>query len=250
MARVRVVYETLKDLINKDQKGFVTPSIFNNLAGIAQLNIFNRLFDDMKDAHRNARAAFNPGRDKSLFKRLREDLAFFVKRETLLINTDGVFEKPADLSRVISIRTGETTQDNGEITHTQVEIVYDEEKIERILRSNISSPSESFPVSLVSRDIEVFPSSISEIDLKYYKFPQSVNMATGNYSASSPSIALIEGTSIVDPSNSYDFELPRHYESELVIEIGEMIGVNLRDQLVTTYAQTEQQNNNIQQSFS
>ena len=250
MARVRVVYETLKDLVNKDQKGFVTPSIFNNLAGIAQLNIFNRLFDDVKDAHRNARAAFNPGRDKSLFKRLREDLAFFVKRETFLINTDGVFDKPAALSRVISIRTGETTQDNGEITHTQVEIVYDEEKIERILRSNISSPSESFPVSLVSRDIEVFPSSVSEIDLKYYKFPQSVNMATGNYSASSPSIALIEGTSIVDPNNSFDFELPRHYESELVIEIGEMIGVNLRDQFVTNYAQGEQQNNNIQQSFS
>ena len=75
-------------------------------------------------------------------------------------------------------------------------------------------------------------------------------MATGNYSASSPSIALIEGTSIVDPNNSFDFELPRHYESELVIEIGEMIGVNLRDQFVTNYAQGEQQNNNIQQSFS
>ena len=60
---------------------------------------------------------------------------------------------------------------------------------------------------------------------------------------------MFNGT-IVDPNNSFDFELPRHYESELVIEIGEMMGVNLRDQLVVTYAAGEQASNNIQQSFS
>ena len=83
MASVNVVYKTLKDVVNKDQQGFVTPDVFNSMAGIAQINIFNRLFDDLKDAHRNARAQFDPGRDKSLFKRINEDLSSFAKTEVI-----------------------------------------------------------------------------------------------------------------------------------------------------------------------
>ena len=249
-ARVSTVFQTLKDLLNKDQKGFVTPAIFNSLAGVAQLNLYNRLFDDIKDAHRNARANFNPGRDKSLFKRMKEDLSHFVKRQSLVVNVDGVFEKPADLSRIISIRTGEEVGTDGEVTSIQVELLYDEEKIDRILRSNLSSPSESFPISLISRDIEVFPSSISDIEISYYKIPQSVTAVTQVPNVSSPAVNFMLNGTIVDPNNSFDFELPRHYESELVIEIGEMMGVNLRDQFVVTYAGAEQASNNTQQSFS
>lgn len=252
-ARVSTVFQTLRDLLNKDQKGFVTPAIFNSLAGVAQLNIYNRLFDDLKDAHRNARANFNPGRDKSLFKRMREDLSHFVKKQTLVINTDtGAFDKPSDLSRIIAIYTGGQMTDSGEITRTQVELLYDEEKIQRILRSNLSSPSEAFPVSLISKDIEVFPSGINDIVISYYKIPQSVNPVNGSPSATSPSVNFIGGPSgsIVDPNSSFDFELPKHYESELVVEIGEMMGVNLRDQFVVNYAASEQASNNIQQSFS
>ena len=51
-ASVKVVYETLKDLVNKDQQGFVTVSEFNNFAQLAQLRIFNRLFDTMKEGSR------------------------------------------------------------------------------------------------------------------------------------------------------------------------------------------------------
>jgi len=44
MASVNRVYTALKDLVNKDQKGFVSPAVFNSFAGLAQMNIFNRLF--------------------------------------------------------------------------------------------------------------------------------------------------------------------------------------------------------------
>ena len=104
---------------------------------------------------------------------------------------------------------------------------------------------------MISRDIEVFPSSVSDIELKYYKFPQAVNHL-GQPQATSPSMSVQEfgGVEIPDPQNSFDFELPRHYESQLVIEIGEMIGVNLRDQFVQAFGSNEQQSNNLQQSFS
>ena len=52
MASVERVYKAVKDIANKDQRGFITPSIFNQFAGVAQMNLFNRLFGDISLANR------------------------------------------------------------------------------------------------------------------------------------------------------------------------------------------------------
>jgi hypothetical protein len=249
MASIKVVYDTLLHLVNKDQKGFVTPRVFNEFAGVAQLNIYNRLFDDLKDAHRNQRAGFDPGRDKSLFKRINEDLSTFVRTKTLQ-KVDGVFERPADVSRIISATTFGSIL-LGQSTRTPIEMCYDEDKIDRILRSNISSPTEDFPIALISEDIEVFPTSINRMRLKYYKIPQSL-AADGSPSTNSPTYGAISfgGGQVYSSASSFDFELPNHYVSLLVIEMARLIGVNLRDANVEAYATGEQANYNQQQSFS
>ena len=46
MVSVQSVYETVKNLANKDQKGFVTPEIFNSFAKAAQLKIFHEIFQE------------------------------------------------------------------------------------------------------------------------------------------------------------------------------------------------------------
>ena len=50
----------------------------------------------------------------------------------------------------------------------------------------------------------------------------------------------MSGVETFNAVNSYDFELPDHYLEELVLEIAQMAGINLRDQLVSTLAQGEQ----------
>ena len=50
MASVQAVYNSLKDLTNKEQKGFITPQIFNSLASLAQMNIYNEFFTELVDA--------------------------------------------------------------------------------------------------------------------------------------------------------------------------------------------------------
>ena len=153
-ASISLVHDTLLDLANKDQQGFVSDAEFNNFAQIAQLNVYNRLFDELKDAKRLSRAGFNPMRDKSRIKRIEEDLAYFSKKSTIT-KSSGVFDKPTDLSRIISVSTaGSILLDQS--TKKPVELCYDEEKIERILISTLSSPTEDFPVALVSDSIHVF----------------------------------------------------------------------------------------------
>ena len=82
MASVNRVYTALKDLVNKDQKGFISPAVFNSFAGLAQMNIFNRLFDEHRNAMCFRRAGIDPG--KSLGgQNIDEDLSVFQKKAKL-----------------------------------------------------------------------------------------------------------------------------------------------------------------------
>ena len=240
-ASVNVVYNTLKDLVNKDQQGFVTVDEFNRFAQVAQLRIFNRLFDTLKDGSRLERAGFGQGRDKSKFKQINEDLAIFAKTDKDVDKVGGVFPRPSDFARLISVSTKGGAL-LGRITRTPIQVCYDEEKIERILSSTLNAPTSSYPVALVSGDIEVFPESISKIQIRYYKIPQSF-LPNGSRSSDPPTFNL------TDASAHRDFELPEHYTMDLVMEIASLIGVNLRDIEVSNYAQTESTERKTEQSF-
>jgi len=178
----------------------------------------------------------------SFTKRLEEDLAYFSK-ESSVSQSSGVFEKPEDLARVISMKTSGAYV-FGQSTSTVIDVMYDESKIEYILQSDLSAPSESHPVAIVSEDIEVFPTSIKKIKVKYYKYPEGRNVSTGARTALSPrynATNLGASNEVFDPTTSVDFELPDHYVPHLVVEIGKMIGINLRDQDVFAYTSGEEQ---------
>jgi hypothetical protein len=244
---VNVVYGTLKNLVNKDQLGFVTVDEFNRFAQVAQLRIYNRLFDQLKDGSRLERAGFGQGRDKSKFKQVTEDLAVFAKSSTVP-KASGVFPKPDDMSRIISVATAGDVL-FGQTTRVPVEICYDEEKIERILGSTLNAPSEAFPVALVTGDIEVFPENIRKIKIRYYKIPQSFETDGTTRSSDPPTFGVQPGTENYNASASKDFELPEHYTMDLVQEMASLIGVNLRDQAVIAFAEKEQMDRKTEQSF-
>lgn len=241
MASVFEVYSTLKDLANKDARGMITPSQFNSFAGVAQLNIYNSLFREFQTNKKNSLRQVDGGRDKNRVKQIQEDLSVFSKTATLSAGVSNDFDKPVDLGRIISM----SYLPSGATTSEPIQIIYDEEKLDMILRSTLSVPTEDNPVALVSRDIEVFPNSISEIKLRYYKTPEGVDPLTGNAVATLPKFGYTvssSGQEVYDVTTSVDFELPDHYVPELVLEIAKMMGVNLRDTEVYGYAQGEEVN--------
>ena len=168
-------------------------------------------------------------RDKSRIKRIEEDLAYFSKKITQP-KASGKFAKPDDLARIIGVTTaGSIMLDQS--TNKPIELCYDEEKIERILVSNLSAPTSEFPVALVSEFLHVFPTTVNKIEIRYYKYPESTisgvrNGGLPNYTTD---------------SQRRDFELPEHYTSDLVYEIGKMIGLNLRDTDIVNYTSQEMQ---------
>ena len=175
MASVFEVYSTLKDLANKDARGMITPSQFNSFAGVAQLNIYNSLFREFQTNKKNSLRQVDGGRDKNRVKQIQEDLSVFSKSVSISAGSSNTFEKPVDLSRIISISTNGYWFD-GSTTSQPIHLIYDEEKLEMVLRSTLSAPTEYNPVALVSRDIEVFPnlfliSYIILLNLSLLKLP-------------------------------------------------------------------------------
>lgn len=240
MASVNQVYMALKDLVNKDQRGFVTPATFNNFAQIAQLNIYNQLFTELELAKRARLRNTDPKGHASRIKQIEEDLSRFSKTGTIS-QVDGVFAKPDDLSKIIAATTfGSIIL--GQSTRVNIPLVYDESKIDYILLSDLSRPTDTAPVGLVSNDIEVFPSSIKKIRLTYYKYPEGLVPSTGARTASTPRFGYttVAGKEVYSATNSIDFELPDHYFAELVIEIAKLIGINLRDVDVYNFSKGEE----------
>ena len=166
MASVNEVYSALKNLANKDERGFITPKVFNTFTTIAQNKIFNDLFSEMTKAQNLRARNIDAKTHLSYIKRLEEDLSYFSK-ETSISQSNGVFAKPDDLSRIISAKTSGAYV-FGTSTSTPIDIIYDESKIEYILQSDLSAPSTSHPVAIVSNDIEVFPTTVKKIKLKYF----------------------------------------------------------------------------------
>ena len=62
MASVLNVYNALKNLSNKEQKGFITPNVFNSFAPIAQMNVYNEMFRDFTGAKQQNRASLDSGK--------------------------------------------------------------------------------------------------------------------------------------------------------------------------------------------
>ena len=246
MVSVVQVYNAVKNIANKEQKGFITPAVFNSFAPIAQMSIYNEMFAELISAKRINRQNFDPGRDKSVRKQKLEDLAFYKRRHEEDVS-GGTIDKPSDLSRIISITAGASAASFDDVTPDRVDcdIIYDPEKFDRISGSLLSGPTDAFPIALVStKTIEIVP-DIFPVVINYYAKPTSFDNAgeihDGPPFYSVQQITTPTGDQVDIPnSSSRDFMLPTHYLNEVVAEILKLIGVRLRDNAVSTFSIQEE----------
>ena len=232
MASVLNVYNALKDLSNKEQKGFVTENVFNSFAPIAQMNVYNEMFRDFASAKQQDRAGADSGRYRSPMKVTFEHMSIYVRDEMLIESEGNIYNKPSDLGKIISIRVdGEDIGSSSD--RVMCEIVYDIEKMNAILGSNLSGPTDQFPVALVSKDIEMFPDTVSSVYITYYGLPTSYDYGTTTVSSLAPQIRFLQD--VPEPLASKDFMIPDEYEPELIAEMCMLLGVRLRDMNLLQY---------------
>jgi hypothetical protein len=233
---VSTVYSALKDIANKDQRGFITPDVFNNFAQPAQLALFTKMLDSVRRKRRVRQGQIDGGFSLSALKRIKEDLGTFVKRSAITFSA-GYAERPSDFAYAISAVKGDGTP---------VDISSNEDKTPFLLRSTLGAPTTTAPTLTVTNILNIYPSDTGNVLLTYYKSPSGVTPA-GVRTLNPPSYAyvMINDVEMFDPVNSVDFELPDFYLPYLLIELSRMAGIHLRDRDLMLYTQIQEKENDV-----
>jgi len=234
-------YTALKDLANKDVRGAISPDTFNSFAQPAQMMVFNQMLESVRRKKRVRQGQIDGGFHLSGVKRIKEDLSNFAKDLPLTFSA-GVEDKPDDLAYIIAIEKTDGTP---------IHVLYDENKLRYLTRSTLAAPTEDNPTVLCSNSLQIFPTTITSAILRYYKVPQGID-ASGLRTASLPTYAYTTTNNIetYDPTNTIDFELPEFYLPYLLIEMGRMAGLNLRDRDVMAYSQLAEKDNDLMASVN
>ena len=252
MISVIRVFNAIRDLCNEDQRGFVTPEVFNSFAEIAQEAVYEDMKAEFLVTDRLRKSNADLGGAYSVKRGGLDVMSDYLIEDDFVVGTDDVneerliFDKPKDMDRLLSIavaKPGDTSKQR------YCEIVYDIDKVAPILRSNLSTPTEDYPIAIVTSNIEIIPDSMAGVKISHYRRPTSVFVSGENageidrnsFPRYVPSQAsTITGLVLLDAVNSRNFDLPRDKFQDLVNEIAGMMGVRLRDPMIAGYSAQQQ----------
>lgn len=219
---INKVYRVVLAILNKEQRGYLTPDQFNRLGRQAQLDLFEKSFYDYNRALIKENRIGSSSEYGDIAGNIQEKIDVFAKSATLTFTT-GVAAEPNDLYRTVLITI------NGD---TEVEPVKKTE-LAYLNSSKLTAPTASYPVYYSEgENIKIFPTSISSAKIEYLKTPAD---PIWGYTSSGGAYTYASGSST-------DFELHPSEESALVTKILAYAGVVLKDPTVIQVAAQEEAN--------
>ena len=224
---VNKVYRVVLSILNKEQRGYLTPDQFNRLGRQAQLDLFEKSFYDYNRqlTKRNIQGVNSEYGD--IADNIEEKIDLFAKSATLSLSAIATtVAAPADHYRTIQIVTSDRS--------TEIEKIKKSE-YSYYSSSQLSAPSIEYPVYYFDNNVfNIFPAIISNPIIDYIKVPADPIWAKD------PSITThYEYYS----DGSIDFELHPSDETDLVIKILAYAGVVIKDPAVIQAAAQQEANN-------
>lgn len=224
------VYKTVLYIINKEQRGYLTPEEFNKIATQVQLETFEKYFEDL---NQQLRIPENDTEYANRVKNVDEKLDIFktITSTALTKNVSGYFEQPTAVHKL------------GTVIYKDVKEVQRVQRNEYLLiaKSPLTQPTTQYPVYILEEDkIYVYPSTINnpDIQVSYIKKPTPV---VWDYSTGSLGQYEFKDTTVTG-SDTVNFELHDSEQTEVILNILMYAGVVIRDQqIVAVAAQKVQQ---------
>ena len=235
---VDTVYKTVLSILNKEQRGYMTPDEFNKVATQVQLEIFESYFDDLNQQLRVPQANTEYA-DRQ--KNIDSLLSIFKTAGNCTFSTDH-FAVPTNLHKIGTV------------------IYKDEIEIERVQKdyllyinlSPLTKPTKSFPLYVYENStvgtagtnttnpkIYVWPKDItSDISVSYIRKPNNVIWGYTGFGG----VPWTSGPYIYSPTNSVQFEIDAAEQTNVITKILLYAGVIIRDpEIVQVAAQKSQQ---------
>ena len=238
---VDTVYKTVLLILNKEQRGYMTPDEFNRVATQVQLDVFEQYFDDLNQQLRVPQSDYDYS-DRQMS--IDEKLSPF-KTSGACVYSGSKFNFP-----VIEAGGGTVVYDGSEPSGSQVAfhslgaVLYTLARNEfyNIQQSPLTASTKDFPTYLYEGGkLTVSPSSInSSVSVSFLRKPKNVKWAftLGNL-----------GQYIYSSSGSQNFELNTSEQVNIISRVLFYSGVIIRDPQVIQVAASEiQQNENNKKS--
>ena len=164
---VNTVYTTVLSILNKEQRGYLTPDEFNKIATQVQLEIFEKFFEDYNQYLRM------PKTDVEFASRvdhILQEFQVFEETENASDQTGNVYTQPTGLHRFGSASWNKGTNS------PPIEILSNRDYNELKL-SPLTQPTNNFPVAKYQKDkLTVFPSELasdkSDVTFNYIRKPK------------------------------------------------------------------------------
>jgi hypothetical protein len=227
---VNTVYRTVLLIINKEQRGYLTPDEFNRTASQVQLEIFNEYFESL---NQQLRVPGNDSEYSDRIKNLEEKIAIFQDSGNCTFS-GGKFNLPTLASPYEFYKLGTVIYND----EKEVQYVQPNELLELNL-SPITKPSVYWPVYTYKNfKITVSPNTIQTgISCTYIRKPLDPKW---NFT----STPLTNFQYVYTPVGSQDFELHPTEQVSLITRILLYSGIVIKDpQIVQAAAQQVQMEN-------
>jgi len=225
---VNTVYQTVLLILNKEQRGYITPDEFNKIATQVQLQIFQKYFEDLNQASRV------PQNDMDYADRvlgIDEKISLF--RRTRIVATSN--DIGSDVYRLGTVTFRPETLgkvgDAVELQRVQRNEYYN------ITKSPLTKPTEQFPVYLFqNNEILARPTTINSVDIDFVIRPSDV---VWGFTKDQNTQILVYNS-----NNSTNFQLDQTEQTEVILRILAYAGIVIRDpQIVQAASQAVQAEN-------
>jgi len=258
MVDVNVVYRTVLYILNKEQRGFLTPAEFNKVAEQVQLEIFEQYFEDLNQM---LRIPQTDNEYANRQKQLEQKISIFETNgdSTYIAVPDpnnpptngGTYTLPSDLHRLGTIsykdKSLQEMQRNEYLLAYKSQLTRPTEQYPAFYAYGTNSPDGAFVQSAPTR-IKVFPNTITQnLPTYYVRKPKSpvwaytVNATTGGYVYQGAADSSANPT-----TGSVQFELDASEQVSVILNILMYSGIIIRDpsvvQAASALSQQDEQN--------
>ena len=249
MVNINTVYTTVLYILNKEQRGYVTPAEFNSIADLVQKEIFQSYFPDGNQVNRqNQNNTQNDTEFFNMFKDTAYKLYPFEKEISFTYNAATTDFYNNTTNEIYKIGEVITTY-SGQPQYDSITQLVSKKDFDKITRSKLTSPTKQNPLFYTTSS---FINGINQLALKIFPLPSSagdivnVNCLTN---PTSPVWGFSTGAlgqyvfipTTTPGTTSVDFELDISEQTNLIINILKYFGVVINDPTIIDVAAQEAQ---------
>ena len=213
-ANINSIYQKVLALLNKEQRGYLTPQEFNLLADRAQNEIYENYFHQIRNS--NAKIKDDDTHTDTL-EMIEAKLSPFLKSETNTNVSNGVMTLPTDLYKLDIVKVGANLAT--EVNKKEEHYITSLGETGSVLYPKTARPIFTRASSTTIR-ITPSPTDSSSCTVNYYKVP----------TAPSWGYVVVNEKALYNINTSVNFELAESEEEPLVSRILMLSGVVTKQQ--------------------